>query len=318
MPRDDAKAGVRPRAAPPRAGADRRRGCARSPTTSRYMLPFEEVVAALGPHERARPRHPADRARVDRRHRRPRAAASSTATSAPPPTCAARWERIAAARRRGEAMPPIDVYRIGDLHFVKDGHHRVSVARALRRRRHRGARARGADQARRRAASCGCATSRSSSTSACSTSASRCARAARADPALRRVALRAARRCSSRPGATARATSAASCSHAREMAQRWFTEEYEPVVAGAARGRAPAARAPRPSATCALAMLRYLLLHTHEWTDEILERLLGEARAPERRGRTRWSTRSSRRCAKGLRMVRGILLSIFGVASPSS
>jgi hypothetical protein len=28
-------------------------------------------------------------------------------------------------------MPPIDVYRIGDLHFVKDGHHRVSVARAL-------------------------------------------------------------------------------------------------------------------------------------------------------------------------------------------
>ena len=28
-------------------------------------------------------------------------------------------------------MPPIDVYRIGDMHFVKDGHHRVSVARAL-------------------------------------------------------------------------------------------------------------------------------------------------------------------------------------------
>jgi hypothetical protein len=28
-------------------------------------------------------------------------------------------------------MPPIDVYRIGDLHFVKDGHHRVSVANAL-------------------------------------------------------------------------------------------------------------------------------------------------------------------------------------------
>jgi len=27
-------------------------------------------------------------------------------------------------------MPPIDVYRIGELHFVKDGHHRVSVARA--------------------------------------------------------------------------------------------------------------------------------------------------------------------------------------------
>jgi hypothetical protein len=42
-----------------------------------------------------------------------------------------RWERINTAQRRGQAMPPIDVYRIGDLHFVKDGHHRVSVARAL-------------------------------------------------------------------------------------------------------------------------------------------------------------------------------------------
>jgi hypothetical protein len=42
-----------------------------------------------------------------------------------------RWERIAAAMRRGDSLPPIDVYRVGDLHFVRDGHHRVSVARAL-------------------------------------------------------------------------------------------------------------------------------------------------------------------------------------------
>jgi hypothetical protein len=42
-----------------------------------------------------------------------------------------RWERINLAQRRGTALPPIDVYRIGDMHFVKDGHHRVSVARAL-------------------------------------------------------------------------------------------------------------------------------------------------------------------------------------------
>ena len=41
----------------------------------------------------------------------------------------ARWERINAAQRRGEGMPPIDVLRVGDLHFVDDGHHRVSVAR---------------------------------------------------------------------------------------------------------------------------------------------------------------------------------------------
>jgi hypothetical protein len=42
-----------------------------------------------------------------------------------------RWERINTAQRKGQAMPPIDVYRIAELHFVKDGHHRVSVARAL-------------------------------------------------------------------------------------------------------------------------------------------------------------------------------------------
>ena len=46
-----------------------------------------------------------------------------------------RWERIAMAQRRGESMPPISLYRIGDLHFVRDGHHRVSVARALGRDR---------------------------------------------------------------------------------------------------------------------------------------------------------------------------------------
>jgi hypothetical protein len=42
-----------------------------------------------------------------------------------------RWERIDAAMRRGTALPPIDAYRVGNLHFVRDGHHRVSVARAL-------------------------------------------------------------------------------------------------------------------------------------------------------------------------------------------
>jgi hypothetical protein len=45
-----------------------------------------------------------------------------------------RWERIANAERRGMALPPISVYRIGEVHFVRDGHHRVSVARAHGRR----------------------------------------------------------------------------------------------------------------------------------------------------------------------------------------
>jgi hypothetical protein len=41
-----------------------------------------------------------------------------------------RWERLALAQRRGASIPPIEVYRVGGLHFVNDGHHRVSVAAA--------------------------------------------------------------------------------------------------------------------------------------------------------------------------------------------
>jgi hypothetical protein len=43
----------------------------------------------------------------------------------------ARWERIATAMRQGEPLPPVDVYKIGEIYFVRDGHHRVSVACAL-------------------------------------------------------------------------------------------------------------------------------------------------------------------------------------------
>jgi hypothetical protein len=44
-----------------------------------------------------------------------------------------RWEQIATATRRGESFPPIDVMKVGELYFVRDGHHRVSVARSLAR-----------------------------------------------------------------------------------------------------------------------------------------------------------------------------------------
>ena len=42
-----------------------------------------------------------------------------------------RWEHIAEAMRRGESMPPVDLLKVGEIYFVRDGHHRVSVARAL-------------------------------------------------------------------------------------------------------------------------------------------------------------------------------------------
>jgi ParB-like chromosome segregation protein Spo0J len=42
-----------------------------------------------------------------------------------------RWEGLWMAGRRGASLPPISVYRLGEQHFVRDGHHRVSVARSL-------------------------------------------------------------------------------------------------------------------------------------------------------------------------------------------
>ena len=39
------------------------------------------------------------------------------------------WKRLWVAQARGAMLPPISVYRVGDRHVVRDGHHRVSVAR---------------------------------------------------------------------------------------------------------------------------------------------------------------------------------------------
>jgi hypothetical protein len=40
-----------------------------------------------------------------------------------------RWESIDRAYFQDVILPPIDVYKVGDAYFVKDGNHRVSVAR---------------------------------------------------------------------------------------------------------------------------------------------------------------------------------------------
>jgi hypothetical protein len=42
-----------------------------------------------------------------------------------------RWLAIAAARQRGRVLPPVALIQVGDVYFVRDGHHRVSVARVL-------------------------------------------------------------------------------------------------------------------------------------------------------------------------------------------
>ena len=99
----------------------------RHPGDADRLLSFDEVVAALGwrgKHDLGLQTIQLDtvvgtagsRREFDRRFR---------------PTSGQvreRWERLDLAQRRGAAIPPIEVYRVGGLHFVKDGHHRVSVA----------------------------------------------------------------------------------------------------------------------------------------------------------------------------------------------
>ena len=42
-----------------------------------------------------------------------------------------RWLGVAMARLQGVTLPPVELIQVGDIYFVRDGHHRVSVAQAL-------------------------------------------------------------------------------------------------------------------------------------------------------------------------------------------
>jgi hypothetical protein len=242
-----------------------------------HMLPFDDVVAALGAtsrHDIGEEVIPLDSivGTVDRRR------GEFDREFRPAPGARGRWERIAEARKRGEEMPPIEVYRIGDLHFVRDGHHRVSVARALGDKdinaRVTDVRTRlGADRELRLG-----------------------------DLPLKRHERVFHERVPLQPEQAQRiqlsdewryaqlATLVESWAYRasldrgrlldrREMAQAWFAEEYEPMVdvlreAGLGGGGTETERYLR------IAMLRFLLLQTHEWDEEIAERLAGELRSP--------------------------------------
>jgi hypothetical protein len=58
-------------------------------------------------------------------------AASFDRAFRPPDWSRGRWTLMYRAARRGAPMPPVSLYRVGDGHYVRDGHHRVSVARAI-------------------------------------------------------------------------------------------------------------------------------------------------------------------------------------------
>jgi hypothetical protein len=241
------------------------------------MLAFEDVVAALGATSRTDlgvQRIPLDSivGTVDRRR------GEFDRSFRPASETRARWERIAAARKRGEEMPPIDVFRIGGLHFVQDGHHRVSVARAM-----------GDDEI-------------DAHVTEVRTRLGAGPELKARDLPLKRHERVFHERVPLPPSARERIQLSDEWRYAqlatlieswgyrvglergrvlsrKELALAWFREEYEPVVdmlreAGLGGGGTETERYLR------IAMLRYLLLQTFEWNGEIMERLAGAMRAP--------------------------------------
>jgi hypothetical protein len=248
----------------------------REPDDVSELLPFEEVVAALGrrsERDRGIQLIPLDSI-VGTVDRRPDEFDRDFRPASP--QLRGRWEQIAAARRRGVSMPPIEVYRIGDLHFVKDGHHRVSVARAL---------GDTAIEAHVREVQTALGAGRD-------LLASELPLKHHERVFFERVPLAPAARARIQLSDEWRYAQLATliegwgfrASHERErlltrpeVARLWFEEEYEPVVAALAEAGA-GGKGTEAERYLRVAMLRYLLLHTDDITDDVVERLFGEAR----------------------------------------
>lgn len=189
-----------------------------------------------------------------------------------------RWERVALARRQGIELPPIDVYRIGELHFVEDGHHRVSVARAL-----------GDEtiQATVRLVQTGLEATRELQLRDLPLKQHERIFHERVPlPPACRERIRLSDEWRYAQLAVLVESWAFRASHHREhllsraeAARAWFNEEYEPVVRVLREAGAGGAGS-ETEQYLRVAMLRFLLLHTHDWTDEVVERLLGELRPP--------------------------------------
>jgi hypothetical protein len=264
--------------------ARRRRALSRLATRLRgqpgdvnHILPFEEVVQALGRRGERRLGQQlitldsivgtVDRGREFDRRFRP------TSQRVRP-----RWERIAAAQRRGEGMPPIDVYRIGDLHFVKDGHHRVSVARALG---HRDINAFvtevltqvGANQE-----------IRLRDLPLKSHERLFFERVPLPEDVRHRIQLSDEWRYAALAEAVEawgfrRMQARGELVSRAEVAMSWFTEEYEPVIE-LLRDADLIGRGTETEAYMHVAQLRYLVLRTHEWDDAIVEAIRMDLQRP--------------------------------------
>jgi hypothetical protein len=266
--------------------ADIGRRLRREPDDVALILPFDEVVEALGMVGEVQlglQTIPLDSivGTIDRTRDFDRGFRPTT------PRVRGRWQRIAAAQRRGESFPPISVYRVGDLHFVRDGHHRVSVAKSLGREDIDAY----VTQVRTRVGT---------------------GDALRlADLPLKghermfreRVPLDAAQRARVRPsdpwefGRLAEGIEAwgfrvtqerREYMDRQEVAQLWYEDEFLPVVDMLREGGFIRPSETEADAYTRVVTARYELLRTHEWSDEILDRLQGV----ERRRRSRLRRRS--------------------------
>ncbi len=254
----------------------------REPDDVNLILPFDEVIAALGrTGERSLGLQTirldsivgtVDSTRDFDRHFRP----TSSRTRE-------RWERLALAQRRGESIPPIDVYRVGDLHFVVDGHHRVSIAIATRQKTIDAyvteilttVPARGIDR--------------------------------RGDLLFKSYERLFRSRVRLPPAAYAKITVTDPWGYAElsetveawgfrlmqhehkfydraEVSRRWFADEFTPVVR-MLRAADLIGSCTDAEGYLTIARERYRLMRTHEWNDEVIEELQRQLGSPRRRGR---------------------------------
>jgi hypothetical protein len=261
-----------------------RRWLRREPGDIDHILPFDEVVSALG---RLQERDaglqvvPLDAivGSVDRtvdfdRGLRPTSARLRS-----------RWERINAAQRRGEALPPVSLYKIGDLYFVRDGHHRVSVAKSL-----------GRSDIDAYVVEVATRIKLGEDTRVSDLPLKDHERLFR-----ERVPLPAEAReriVLSDPwdyGVLAEAVEAwgframqnrGTYMDRGEVAHHWFQEEYEPVVELLKAGDLIAEGETETEAYMRVAADRYRVLRTHEWSDDVLDQLRREERRRKWRRRT--------------------------------
>jgi len=254
----------------------------REPDDVNLILPFDEVVAALGMKgERSLGLQTipldsvvgtVDSRRDFDRHFRP---TSSRIRE--------RWERLALAQRRGESIPPIDVYRIGDLHFVRDGHHRVSIALATGQKTidayvteiltmvpARGIRRRG---------------------DLLLKNYERLFRSRVPLPAQAYAKIKVTDPWSyAELGEAVEAWGFRLMQHEHkfcdraEVARRWFADEFTPVVR-MLRAADLVGACTDAEAYLGIARERYRLMRTHEWNDEVIEELRRQLRPPRRHAR---------------------------------